>query len=169
MSTARPSNHTAAVSADTDARQTAARALHPSGRHSRALDAGVLVAIAEGLATVVDDSESAAPGVVRRTRLLDTSGYDAWLIVWGAGAMADDHDHAGSVGVVQVVAGTLTEVTADIDGGQDITRTIDQSRSSALAAIGRHTLANHTTGACVSVHVYSPPLGEPTLTDPEPT
>ena len=139
---------------------TAARMLHPSSPRTTALDSLVLTAIAAGLGSVAQPGEE-LPGVIRRVRLLDTAGYDAWLMVWGPGSVAEAHDHAGSVSVVNVVSGSLTESTADIDGIPAIERTIRRGATTTLSATGRHTLANRTTGTCASVHVYSPPLGDP--------
>lgn len=152
----------------------AARALHPSagsaqpyGRREHPLAEDTLAAIADGLAAVADDEASAAPGEVRRTRLLDTTGYDAWQIVWGPGSVAADHDHAGSISVLRLVTGSLTETVAEINGTTIVQHDIDADGTSALAIAGRHSLANRRGATAVSIHVYSPPLGEPDLGDPE--
>jgi hypothetical protein len=139
---------------------TVARMLHPSAPRVAALDSLVLTAIASGLGSVAEPGEE-LPGAIHRVRLLDTAGYDAWLMVWGPGSVAEAHDHAGSVSVVNVVSGSLTETTADIDGVPALERTIRRGATTTLSATGRHTLANRTSGTSVSVHVYSPPLGDP--------
>jgi predicted metal-dependent enzyme (double-stranded beta helix superfamily) len=138
----------------------AARALHPSASGAQVLDSSVLTAIAGGLASVVDRQE-APSGQVRRVRLLETDAYDAWLLVWGPGAVADSHDHAGSVSVISVVSGSLTESAADIDAIPTDTRTIRSGRTTTLSATARHTLTNRNSGSSLSVHVFSPPLGDP--------
>lgn len=152
----------------------AARALHPSAssthpatRREHPLAEDTLAAIADGLAAVADEAASAAPGEVRRTRLLDTTGYDAWQIVWGPGSVAADHDHAGSISVLRLVTGSLTETVAEINGTTIVQHDIDADGTSALAIAGRHSLANRRAATAVSIHVYSPPLGEPDLGDPE--
>lgn len=143
-----------------------ARSLHPTSRRDEPLAEDTLAAIAEGLAAVADTSATAAVGEVRRTRLLDTTGYDAWQIVWGPGSIADDHDHAGSIGVLRLVSGALTETVAEINGTTIVQHVISADGVSALAIAGRHSLANHRPATAVSIHVYSPPLGEPDLGDP---
>jgi predicted metal-dependent enzyme (double-stranded beta helix superfamily) len=136
-----------------------ARLLHPSAPRLETLDSDVLTAIASGLGSVVGH-EHELPGVVRRERLLATAGYDAWLMVWGPRSVAESHDHAGSVSVVNVVAGALTESVSDIDGAGTLERTIIRGATATLPATGSHTLSNRGGRSAVSVHVYSPPLGD---------
>jgi predicted metal-dependent enzyme (double-stranded beta helix superfamily) len=142
-------------------RRLAAMALHPSAQRSSSLSDEALRAIASGLGSVVDTHLAEPARSVQRTRMLTTPAYDVWLMTWGPGSSADSHDHAGSVGVVHVVAGELCEDTADVHGHIRSRRRIAAGVTTTLSAIGRHTLTNPTDRTAVSVHVYSPPLGAP--------
>jgi hypothetical protein len=145
-----------------DDRRLAAMALHPaSGVEPTTLSDDALSAIAAGLGSVVDTHLAEPARSVQRTRMLATAGYDVWLMSWGPSSAADPHDHAGSVGVVHVVAGELTEATTDVHGRDRTTRQIPAGVTTTLSAIGRHTLANRAERSAVSVHVYSPPLHDP--------
>jgi hypothetical protein len=147
----------------TPAGGAAASPLHPShgpGSCDGPLDTATLGDIAAGLGAVFDDRR-VEPGAVRTERLLATPQYDAWLMVWAPGTRASHHDHGGSASVVHVVAGTLAETARDIEGDADLTHLIPAGATSELGAIGSHVLANPTHDVTVSVHVYSPPIGEP--------
>ncbi len=141
-------------------RRLAAMALHPASR-AEPLSDEALQAIAAGLGSVVDTHLAEPARSVQRSRMLATAAYDVWLMTWGPSSAADPHDHAGSVGVVHVVTGELTEETTDVHGFDPTTRHISAGVTTALSAIGRHTLSNRTERTAVSVHVYSPPLGDP--------
>ncbi|UDY34255.1 cysteine dioxygenase [Dermatobacter hominis] len=143
-------------------RRLAAMALHPASQdRSTTLSDESLRAIAAGLGSVVDTHLAEPARSVQRTRMLATPAYDVWLMTWGPSSSADPHDHAGSVGVVHVVAGELSEDASDVHGGARHRRQIPAGVTTTLSAIGRHTLANRTDRTAVSVHVYSPPLGDP--------
>lgn len=142
-----------------------ARALHPSGawlRHPLATDA--LADIAGGLAAAVSAGVGAggalpARGDVVRERLLVTAGYDAWIMRWAPGAVVEEHDHDGCVGVIQVVEGELVEYARDLDPASDpVRRELPAGATTAFGVDGRHRLAN-VGGLTVTVQVYSPPLG----------
>ncbi len=143
----------------TDPRRTA-MALHPSADRCAALDTDVLSAVAAGLGSVVDTCKAEPARSVQRSRILATEGYDVWLMTWGPDSAADAHDHAGSISVVHVVAGELVEETVDILGTESVGRSIRSGTTTALSSVGRHSLANRTDRTSVSVHVYSPPIGD---------
>lgn len=129
------------------------------------LDAEVLSDIAAGLAHAVDQAGAAgaaagARRAVLRERLLATDGYDAWLLAWPAGAETDMHDHNGSVGVMHVVVGELVEVHTRLEGGTRVRSHHDAGSTSTTGVDQIHSLHNPGATASVSVHVYSPPLGE---------
>ncbi len=136
----------------------AARALHPSTDRTGAIDSEVLTAIVEGLASTIGPQSPAPVGVVRRVRLLDTTGYDAWLMVWGPTASAEIHDHDGSVGAMHVVHGVLLETVSDIGRDGSVTAMHRAGSTASTAATDTHRLANGASHVTVSVHAYSPPL-----------
>jgi quercetin dioxygenase-like cupin family protein len=151
----------------------AARALHPAGAARRSpLSTEVLADIATGLASVVDPGESirpaagrrragiqAPPDEVVRERLLATAGYDAWLVTWPPGAVLEEHDHDGSVGVVHVVSGTLVEEARGLEPDAAIERRqLPTGSCTAFGVDARHRLEN-VAGVALTVQVFSPPLG----------
>ena len=162
-------NSTDAVGNSTDGPTGApdtARLLHPAARPVEPLDEAILRDIAAGLGSVADDVEMARPGLVERTRLLATEAYDAWLLVWGPGAVVESHDHDGSIGVLQVVDGHLLEIAADLEGRSRCgLRLLAPGDSSSFGVTDLHGLRNPTTTGAVAVAVYSPPLGHPVEVD----
>ena len=151
----------------------AARALHPAGAARRSpLSTEVLADIATGLASVVDPESArlavggrrgagnqAPSGGVVRERLLATAGYDAWLVTWLPGAVIEEHDHDGSVGVVHVVSGTLVEEARAFEPDAAVERRrLSTGSCTAFGVDARHRLAN-VAGVALTVQVFSPPLG----------
>ncbi len=165
-----PAEQSARASAEPSAEPSAAAALHPSNaRAAGVLSTDLLVDIATGLAIAFEHGALAHPATpnrgVARERVLATAGYDVWVHAWAPGAVADAHDHAGSVVVVHVVEGALTE---DLDAGDatgsargaTVTQLLGTGSATELDAISAHTLSNPFPNAAVSIHVYSPPVGE---------
>lgn len=141
-------------------RSDAARLLHPSSTTSTPLDTSVLCDIAAGLARVAPSDQEAGPWELQPTRLLTTDAYDAWLMVWGPAALSAAHDHDGSVGVVQVVSGSLLETSLGIEASlPSPLRRLERGDLVECAAAEFHSLFNPTSGTTVTVNVYSPPLG----------
>jgi quercetin dioxygenase-like cupin family protein len=143
------------------------RLLHPAGSASRqSIGTEALSDIASGLAAAVATGPAQiahrwiGPGdLVERRRLLSTAGYDAWLVRWAPGAVMEEHDHDGSVGVVHVVQGALVEYARDLDPASDpVRRELPAGATTAFGVDGRHRLAN-VGGTTISVQVYSPPIG----------
>jgi predicted metal-dependent enzyme (double-stranded beta helix superfamily) len=142
-------------------RREAARALHPASTRTTPLDTSVLRDIAAGLAHSVDPDQQAEPWTTRATRLLTTEAYDAWLMVWGPAALSEAHDHDGSVGVVQLVAGSLLETSLGIQASVPTPlRRLEAGELLECPATEFHSLFNPTSGVTVTVNVYSPPLGD---------
>jgi mannose-6-phosphate isomerase-like protein (cupin superfamily) len=81
---------------------------------------------------------------------------DVWLISWATSQAAELHDHAGSLGVLTVVSGSLVEQRWVGDGLR--TRTLRAGRSAAFRLGHVHDVANPAAEPAVSVHAYSPPL-----------
>ncbi|ALE75186.1 cysteine dioxygenase [Pseudonocardia sp. EC080625-04] len=91
-------------------------------------------------------------------RLLRSDGLvDVWLISWATEQIAELHDHAGSIGALTVVSGTLTERRWGGPAGLR-TRTLRHGRGAAFPLGHVHDVANTADEAAVSVHAYSPPL-----------
>ena len=145
--------------------RAASRALHPSATGPEpgptVLDTGVLEDIAGGLALAVDGTSEREPWQVRRTLLLATEVYDAYLMEWGPASMSDTHDHDGSVGVVHVVSGSLIESSQALDSAlPSPVRRLEAGQSTHVSAAQFHRLFNQTSGTTVTVNVFSPPIGE---------
>jgi len=90
-------------------------------------------------------------------RLLRTDDYtDVWLITWATEQAAELHDHAGSLGALTVVSGSLAEQRWVGDGLRS--RQVRAGRSLGFPLGHVHDVGNPATTPAVSVHAYSPPL-----------
>lgn len=137
--------------------ESAARLLDPVELEGEALATDILSEIASGLAASVGPSHSVGEGAIERIRVLATEGYDAWVMIWGPGATMAEHDHDGSVGVLHVIDGELSEIV--IDGVAEHRRRLPVGETTEFAATHRHALENPSMVTARSVNVYSPPLG----------
>lgn len=95
------------------------------------------------------------------TRLVADDEVDVWLISWTPGVSTELHDHAGSLGALTVVSGSLAEYRWT---GRDLrARTLDAGDQASFPLGWVHdVMRNPTTPVTVeptlSVHAYSPPL-----------
>ena len=127
------------------------------------LDEETLATIADGLAGS-DPTTFLAPGACRRWALIAANdSYSAWVIAWPAGTGLAMHDHDGSAAAVRVVSGVLRERYVVGDGLA--VRWLDGSTPHVLAPDHRHEVVNVGDVEAVSVHVYSPPLGDTSFRD----
>ena len=124
------------------------------------LDDDALRAIAEGIGgadpcALVPDGVHRRWGLVVRTPL-----YEAWVIAWPHGTGLAMHDHQGSRAVVAVVQGSLREWFVDASRSRVVTRHLGSGDVVLLPADHVHEVVNVGDVEAVSVHVYSPPLGD---------
>lgn len=94
------------------------------------------------------------------------SGYEALIMCWKNGQKSPIHDHAGSSCGVRVIKGVATETVFDHDDAGHVHAT----RSNELREGGvcgsqdadTHEIANVQANGedLITLHVYSPPLGE---------
>ena len=95
--------------------------------------------------------------VRRWYQLLRSDDYmDVWLISWATEQATELHDHAGSLGALTVVSGSLVEQRWAGDGLR--ARTVRAGRSLGFPVGYVHDVGNPATAPAVSVHAYSPPL-----------
>jgi hypothetical protein len=80
---------------------------------------------------------------------------DVWLISWATDQATELHDHAGSLGALTVVSGSLSEVRWT---GQLRDRRLRAGRSIGFPLAHVHDVRNPDPAPAVSVHAYSPPL-----------
>lgn len=140
--------------------ESAARLLHPAARPGPQLDPETLGHIAAGLADSVQGGPRTPDGQVQRRLLLATEGYDVWLVAWGAGAAGPEHDHGGSLGVLQVVEGELTETVRPFDvTAPPLRRRLVRGDRSCFDPTDRHSVSAGAVAGAVAVAVYSPPFG----------
>lgn len=98
------------------------------------------------------------------TRLHADDELDVWLISWAPDRCTELHDHAGSLGALTVVAGTLTEQRWSGAGLR--TRKLPAGAQAGFPLGWVHDVVNaeptarspHRAGQTLSVHAYSPPL-----------
>lgn len=104
-------------------------------------------------------------------RIAVAPGYEVWLLTWLPGQGTDLHDHGGSAGAFQVVAGTLTEdVVAERpprpralgpggDGPVRITaRELGEGAGRRFGSRHIHRITNRASRPAISIHVYGPAL-----------
>lgn len=94
---------------------------------------------------------------------LHASEYaDVWLIGWTREQSTELHDHAGSLGALTVVTGSLEEQRwAGAIGGRGprlANRSLKSGRGVSFPVGHVHDVANRGAAAAISVHAYSPPL-----------
>jgi hypothetical protein len=90
-------------------------------------------------------------------RLLRSDDYvDAWLISWATEQAAELHDHAGSLGALTVVSGSLVEQRWV--GDRLRSRRLRAGGSAGFPLGHVHDVGNPDPTPAVSVHAYSPPL-----------
>ncbi|MBB6171908.1 putative RmlC-like cupin family protein [Nocardiopsis mwathae] len=88
-------------------------------------------------------------------RLSGDAYADVWLITWTRDQSTALHDHAGSLGALTVVSGTLTEHYWS-SGLRD--RSIAGGCGAVFPLGHVHDVVNRSAEPAVSVHAYSPPL-----------
>ena len=118
-------------------------------------------AIARRLGAVVQWPGSASV-LDRSWRLIAAArDFDAWLIAWPGGTVADLHDHGGSRGALHVISGSLVETTPRRDDRSTVTlarREVQTGETLAFGAGHVHDVRNEAAAHALSLHVYSPPL-----------
>lgn len=95
-------------------------------------------------------------------RLVADDLVDVWLISWATEQCAELHDHAGSLGALTVVSGSLVEQrwvpgSARRPGGLK-ERTLRAGLGARFDLGHVHDVSNQSVEPAVSVHAYSPPL-----------
>ena len=125
-----------------------------------------LEVIAGGLArTATGSCHTWTQGQGRRyARLVESELFDAWLIAWRPAASLDMHDHGGSDAAVAVAEGRLVETYTELRSRHPLrSRVVEAGETIDVPARRIHGVFNPGRTEAVSVHVYSPPLGEMTF------
>ncbi|WP_035796204.1 cysteine dioxygenase [Kitasatospora mediocidica] len=96
-----------------------------------------------------------------RLRLADD--HEVWLISWLPGQSTGFHDHGGSRGAFTVALGELEELSLGGPEGELHTRRLSAGAVRAFGPEFLHDVRNTAAGPAVTIHAYSPPLGEMAL------
>lgn len=123
---------------------------HGLARFADAFDAASAVA---AIPAVAEDGRCRRWALLYRDRTVE-----AWAIAWPAGSGLDLHDHDGSAAGVRLVAGRLRERFVDDD--DLIVRWWNEGDRYDLPGDHVHEVVNVDGAEAVSIHVYSPPLGD---------
>jgi hypothetical protein len=91
-------------------------------------------------------------------RLHGDDYLDVWLIGWATEQATELHDHAGSLGALTVVSGSLVEHRWSPLTRRLRPRAHGAGRSVAFPAGHVHDVLTGLPAPAVSVHAYSPPL-----------
>jgi quercetin dioxygenase-like cupin family protein len=117
-----------------------------------------LSAIADGIAAG-DPGAFVPSGTDRRWGIVvATEAYEAWVIAWPSGTGLAMHDHGGARAAVRVVSGRLRERFHA--GGAVQLRWLDAGQAQVLSADHVHEVINLNDTEAITVHVYSPPVGD---------
>ena len=88
-------------------------------------------------------------------RLYQGPDHDIWVISWLPGQSTGFHDHGASSGSFVVATGTLEEHSPG-----EWTREIHPGKPRAFGPGYAHDVRNVSVAPAISIHAYSPPLGE---------
>jgi rhodanese-related sulfurtransferase len=88
-------------------------------------------------------------------RVYDGPDYDIWVISWMPGQLTGFHDHGASSGAFVVATGILEEHRPG-----ERTRVIHPGKLRAFGPDYAHDVRNVSLAPAISVHAYSPPLGD---------
>lgn len=109
-----------------------------------------------------------------RNLLCRTPRFDMLVIGWRKGQFSSIHDHLDSLNCTRVLRGTLTQrlFRAVRDGDAVDAQLIEEERIPAgkrtlLDAGGIHQMGNADDEDLLTLHVYSAPLSEVTMYEPE--
>ena len=122
------------------------------------LTADELNAIAEGIAAG-DPAAFVPAGTDRRWGIvIATEIYEAWVIAWPRGTGLAMHDHGGARAAMRIASGRLRE-RFHADGSVHL-RWLDAGAGHVLSPDHVHEVINLHDLEAISVHVYSPPIGD---------
>ncbi|MDH6136793.1 putative metal-dependent enzyme (double-stranded beta helix superfamily) [Kitasatospora sp. MAA4] len=96
-------------------------------------------------------------------RLRLSEDHEVWLISWLPGQSTGFHDHGGSRGAFTVALGELEELSLGGPEGELHTRRLSAGTVRAFGPEFLHDVRNTAAGPAVTIHAYSPPLGEMAL------
>ncbi len=130
-----------------------------------------LAGIAQALTAAALTPDDVAPFVrpnptaYHRARVIRHDQFEVLVMTWLPGQASDPHDHSGSVCALQAINGRAVEgeysVAADGFADLEFESELASGHVSAGQDAGVHTVRNPSaTELLVTVHVYSPPLGE---------
>jgi predicted metal-dependent enzyme (double-stranded beta helix superfamily) len=98
-------------------------------------------------------------------RLAQEADHEVWLLTWLPGQGTDLHDHGGSAGAFQVVAGVLAEdsvtqthVLPSRAAPRVTVRELSEGIGRRFGTRHIHRITNRSDRPAVSVHVYGPAL-----------
>ena len=128
-------------------------------RPSARLDPFELAEIAEQLGESLAEHFIHAGDTRRWRYVVRTDRYEAVAIAWPAGTGLRMHDHDGSAAAIHVVGGRLRERYIDA-GGVTRLRWLEGGTTTKLPSDHVHEVINLDDAEVVSLHVYSPPLGD---------
>lgn len=111
-----------------------------------------------------------------RSLLCRTPRFDMLVLGWRQGQLSTIHDHIGSLNCTRVISGTLQQRifhTVDVSQkGKVAVQLIEDERIAAGALTrldegGIHQMGNLAPEPLVTLHVYSAPLSQITVYEPE--
>jgi predicted metal-dependent enzyme (double-stranded beta helix superfamily) len=94
-----------------------------------------------------------------RHLVLKTGNMEVLVVCWLPGQGTPFHGHGPTDGLVLVVEGEIcnTDILPD---GRQVSSTRRKGDICHTPVGYQHRMANHSNDRCITMHVYSPPLGE---------
>ncbi|NVK73103.1 MAG: cysteine dioxygenase family protein [Oceanospirillaceae bacterium] len=106
-----------------------------------------------------------------RNRVIRTDKFEILVLCWKAGQESKIHNHEDSTCMFMVVEGELTDTHFVRNSDQLISISVNElsygQRSLLFGENYYHKISNNSNVDAVSIHLYSPPLGEYQIIDNE--
>jgi predicted metal-dependent enzyme (double-stranded beta helix superfamily) len=129
---------------------------------TRALSVEHLRGLVQGLATNPDRWRPLVhhdPDQRGVALLFRDEDVEVWVLSWMPGQDTGYHDHGGSSAAIYVAEGAVREDRLSFSGPPR-GHTLSQQDVSVVPALHIHRVRHSGTVPAVSIHAYSPPLGE---------
>jgi predicted metal-dependent enzyme (double-stranded beta helix superfamily) len=91
--------------------------------------------------------------------LLRDDQVEVWVLSWMPGQDTGYHDHGGSAAAICVTEGKICEERLSF-GGPPRGQTLDEDEIGVVPALHIHRVYHAGSVPSVSIHAYSPPLGD---------
>jgi predicted metal-dependent enzyme (double-stranded beta helix superfamily) len=126
--------------------------------------------------SLIEENIHFVDGTYARNLVCRTPRFDLLILAWNPGNVTTIHDHNDSLNCTKVLRGTLTqrlfERVDEVDPHHSLVRVRDEEllapgTLTGLDAGGIHQMENTSRQRTVTLHLYSQPLRDITVYDPQ--